>query len=299
MMKGIILAGGVGSRLYPLTAVASKQLQAVYDKPMVYYPLSTLIESGIREFCLISTPEDLPRYRRLLGDGQQWGISIEYRKQPQPGGIAQAFIIGESFIGRHSVTLILGDNIFLQADTFSRAIAEFQTGATVFGCRVKDPEQFGVVELDSRGRALSIEEKPKRPRSSYAIPGTYIYDHHVSGIAKQLKRSPRGELEIAGVNEEYLRRGQLHVYRLPPRFVWLDAGTSSTLHEASRKIESLEKKNGIKIGSPEQAAFRQGLLSANELNGLVRKMPACEYRDSLQRIVGKGRGAAGSPGCRN
>lgn len=285
-MKGIILAGGVGSRLYPLTVVASKQLQAVYDKPMVYYPLTTLIESGIRNFCLISTPDDLPRYQRLLGLGRQWGVSIEYRKQPKPAGIAQAFIIAESFIGKNSVTLILGDNIFLRADTFSRAIAEFQTGATVFGCRVKDPAQYGVVELDARGRPLSIEEKPKRPRSSYAIPGIYIYDPEVVGIAKKLKPSRRGELEIMGLNLEYLHRGQLQVYRLPPGFVWLDAGTSSTLHQASTTVEAFEKKNGIKIGCPEQSAFRQGLLTRNQLDELARKMPACEYRDSVQRMIG-------------
>src|SRR5512143_1958914 len=213
-MKGIILAGGAGSRLYPLTLVASKQLQPVYDKPMVYYPLTTLIEGGMREFCLISTPHDLPRFKQLLGDGSPWGLSIEYREQPKPQGIAQAFLIAESFIGKDAVTLILGDNVFYGSDSFYRAFAEFKGGATIFGYHVNDPERYGVVEFDSQGRAISIEEKPKQPKSNYAVPGLYIFDNQVVGIAKGLKPSPRGELEITHVNLEYLRRGQLRVHRL-------------------------------------------------------------------------------------
>ena len=211
LMKGIILAGGAGSRLYPLTLVASKQLQPVYDKPMVYYPLTVLIASGIREFCLISTPADLPRFRQLLGDGSQWGLSIEYREQAKPEGIAQAFLIAASFIGQDSVTLILGDNIFYGGDAFPRAFAEFKSGATVFAYHVKDPERYGVVEFDADGRAISIEEKPKHPTSNYAVPGIYIYDHQIVPIVQTLKPSARGELEITDVNMEYLRAGQLRV----------------------------------------------------------------------------------------
>src|SRR5271156_605170 len=213
-MKGIILAGGAGSRLYPLTLVASKQLQPVYDKPMVYYPLTTLIEGGIREFCLISTPHDLPRFKQLLGDGSAWGLTIEYREQAKPEGIAQAFLIAESFIGQDAVTLILGDNIFYAGDTFQRAFAEFKGGATIFGFHVNDPERYGVVEFDAGGKAVSIEEKPKQPKSNYAVPGLYIYDNEVASIARALKPSARGELEITAVNVEYLRRCQLCVTRL-------------------------------------------------------------------------------------
>ena len=228
-MKGIILAGGAGSRLFPLTLVASKQLQPVYDKPMVYYPLTTLIEGGIREFCLISTPHDIPRFRQLLGDGGAWGLSIEYREQAKPEGIAQAFLIAESFIGGDAVTLILGDNIFYGGDTFYKAFAEFKDGATIFGYHVNDPERYGVVAFDLNGRAISIEEKPKQPKSNYAVPGLYIFDNNVVAITKAMKPSARGELEITDVNVEYLRRGQLRVQRLNRGFAWLDAGTSSSL----------------------------------------------------------------------
>lgn len=284
-MKGIILAGGAGSRLYPLTLVASKQLQPVYDKPMVYYPLTTLIENGVREFCLISTPHDLPRFCQLLGDGSQWGISIEYREQPKPAGIAQAFLIAESFIGSDSVTLILGDNIFYGADSFREAFATFKSGATIFGYHVHDPERYGVVEFDSDGRAISIEEKPKVPKSNYAVPGLYIYDNQVLEITRNLKPSARGELEITDVNVEYLRRGCLHVHRLSRGFAWLDAGTSSSLHDASSYVQTIEKRQGIKIGCPEEAAFRSGFLSQEQIESLIEKMPNCEYRDSLKRAV--------------
>ncbi len=284
-MKGIILAGGAGSRLYPLTLVASKQLQPVYDKPMVYYPLTTLIEGGIRELCLISTPHDLPRFRQLLGDGSRFGLTIDYREQEKPAGIAQAFLIAESFIGADAVTLILGDNIFYGGDTFQRAFTEFQSGATIFGYHVHDPERYGVVEFDAEGRAISIEEKPKSPKSNYAVPGLYIYDNEIISIAKNLKPSPRGELEITAVNVEYLRRGQLRVQRLNRGFAWLDAGTSSSLHDASAYVQTIEKRAGIKIGCPEEASFRQNFVSLAQLEKIIGQIPNCEYRDYLEKEV--------------
>jgi glucose-1-phosphate thymidylyltransferase len=287
-MKGIILAGGAGSRLFPLTLVASKQLQPVYDKPMIYYPLTTLIENGVRELCVISTPQDLPRFRQLLGTGSSWGLSIEYREQARPAGIAQAFLIAESFIGADPVTLILGDNIFYGADGFKRAFADFQGGATIFGYRVHDPERYGVVEFDEAGQAISIEEKPKAPRSNYAVPGLYLYDHQVAEITRGLRPSARGEWEITDVNIAYLRRGQLRVHQLSRGFAWLDAGTSSSLHEASAYVQTIEKRQGIKIGCPEEAAFRRGFILRKELENLAERMPQCEYRDYLHRILGEG-----------
>ena len=284
-MKGIILAGGAGSRLFPLTLVASKQLQPVYDKPMVYYPLTTLIEGGIREICLISSPQDLPRFEQLLGDGRAWGLTIEYREQARPAGIAQAFLIAESFVGADPVTLILGDNVFYGGDTFPRALAEFKSGATVFGYHVNDPERYGVIEFDGQGRAISIEEKPKAPKSNYAVPGLYVFDNTVLAITKALKPSPRGELEITDVNLAYLNQGDLRVQRLPRGFAWLDAGTSSSLHEASAYVQTIEKRTGVKIGCPEEAAFRSGFLSLDQLEALVNRMPRCEYRDYLAQEV--------------
>lgn len=283
-MKGIVLAGGVGSRLYPLTQVSSKQLQPVYDKPMVYYPLTVLIASGIREICLISTPLDLPRFKQLLGDGTQWGISIEYREQEKPDGIAQAFLISEDFIGDDQVTLILGDNIFFGGDVFPRAIAEFRGGATIFAYHVNDPQRYGVVEFDRDGRAISLEEKPGQPRSNFAVPGVYIYDNQVVNIARDLKPSPRGELEITDVNKEYLRRGELRVMRMSRGTAWLDAGTSSSLHEASAYVQTIEKRQGVKLGCPEEAALYRGFMSAAQFESLVSKMPTCEYRDYLQSL---------------
>jgi glucose-1-phosphate thymidylyltransferase len=284
-MKGIILAGGAGSRLFPLTLVASKQLQPVYDKPMVYYPLTTLIEGGIRELCLISTPQDLPRFRQLLGDGSAWGLSIDYREQAKPEGIAQAFLIAESFIGKDAVTLVLGDNVFYGGDSFHKAFSDFRSGATIFGYHVNDPERYGVVQFDAQGQALSIEEKPKIAKSNYAVPGLYIYDNSVVTITKNLKPSARGELEITDVNVEFLRRGQLRVHRLGRGFAWLDAGTSSSLHEASAYVQTIEKRQGVKIGCPEEASFRQGFLSLATLEGLTTKLPKCEYRAYLEDVV--------------
>lgn len=284
-MKGIILAGGAGSRLYPLTLVASKQLQPVYDKPMIYYPLTTLIEGGIRDLCLISTPHDLPRFQQLLGDGSRFGLTIEYREQAKPEGIAQAFLIAESFIGRDSVTLILGDNIFYGGDTFQRAFSESKSGATIFGYHVNDPERYGVVEFNAAGKAVSIEEKPASPKSNYAVPGLYVFDNEVVNITKNLKPSARGELEITAVNVEYLRRGALHVQRLNRGFAWLDAGTSSSLHDASAYVQTIEKRTGIKIGCPEEAAFRQNFVSLAQLEKIISAMPNCEYRAYLEREV--------------
>ena len=284
-MKGIILAGGAGSRLYPLTLVASKQLQPVYDKPMVYYPLTTLMASGIRELCLISTPHDLPRFRQLLGDGSAWGVSIEYREQPKPAGIAQAFLIADSFIGRDAVTLILGDNIFSGDDTFPRAVADFRGGATIFAYHVHDPQRYGVVEFDASGRAVSLEEKPSQPKSNYAVPGVYLYDNEVVARAKALKPSARGELEITDLNREYLSRDQLRVHRLSRGFAWLDAGTSTSLHDASAYVQTIEKRQGVKIGCPEEAALRRGFLSTEQFEALTGAMPNCEYRDYLQSVA--------------
>jgi len=284
-MKGIILAGGAGSRLYPLTLVASKQLQPVYDKPMVYYPLTTLIEGGIRDLCLISTPHDLPRFKQMLGDGSRFGVTLEYREQPEPKGIAQAFLIGESFVGKDNVALILGDNIFYGSDVFYRKIAEFKSGAMIFGYHVHDPERYGVVEFDGEGRAISIEEKPKQPKSDYAVPGLYLYDNSVVAIAKSLKPSARGELEISDLNVVYLQRKELHVHRLSRGFAWLDAGTSSSLHDASAYVQAIEKRAGIKIGCPEEAAFRAGFLKLDQLEELTGRMPNCEYRAYLNEVV--------------
>lgn len=284
-MKAIILAGGVGSRLYPLTQVSSKQLQAVFDKPMIYYPLTVLIAAGVQDFCLVSTPYDLPRYQTLLGDGTQWGVSIEYREQPKPGGIAQAFLIGADFIGSDDVILMLGDNIFSGGDDFPQAVSNFRDGATIFAYHVKDPERYGVVEFDRNGKATSIEEKPLHPKSSYAVPGVYIYDNEVLEIARAITPSHRGELEITDVNLEYLRRGKLQVRRLSRGFAWLDAGTSTALHEASSYIEAIERRQGVKIGCPEEAALVRGFLSIHKFETLIECMPACEYSEYLRGVA--------------
>lgn len=280
-MKGILLAGGTGSRLYPLTLIASKQLQPVFDKPMVYYPLTVLIAGGIREICLISTPDELPRFRQLLGDGSQWGISLEYREQARPEGIAQAFLIASDFIGNSPVTLILGDNLFFGGDALPRALADFQSGANIFAYHVTNPQNYGVVEFDGAGQARSLEEKPVIPRSHFAVPGVYLYDTQVIEIARSLRPSARGELEITDVNREYLRLGQLRVTRLSRGFAWLDAGTSTSLFDASAFVQTIEKRQGIKLGCPEEAALRRGFMTLSQFEKLIQAMPACEYREYL------------------
>ena len=285
-MKGIILAGGSGSRLYPLSQVASKQLQAVYDKPMVYYPIVTLMENGVREFCLISTPRDLPRFEALLGDGSQWGISIEYLSQPKPEGIAQAFIIAERFIDGGPVTLILGDNIFYGPEALAKAYENFNGGAIVFAYQVNNPERYGVVEFDVNGKAISLEEKPSIPKSSFVVPGLYLYDSEVVQRAKKLEPSARGELEITALNEGYLRNGALKVHRLGRGFAWLDSGTSQSLHEAAAFVQTIEKRQGIKIGCPEEAAWSRQYIDASQFGRLLQNMPACEYKDYLNLLRG-------------
>jgi glucose-1-phosphate thymidylyltransferase len=253
----------------------------------VYYPLTVLIASGIREICLISTPHDLPRFKQLLGDGTQWGISIDYREQEKPAGIAQAFLIADDFIGEDQVVLILGDNIFFGGDAFPRAISEFQSGATVFAYHVTDPERYGVVEFDREGQAISLEEKPKQPRSNFAVPGVYIYDNSVVQIAREMKPSARGELEITDVNKEYLQRGKLRVVRMSRGTAWLDAGTSSSLHDASAYVQTIEKRQGMKLGCPEEAALHRGFLKIEDFEVLVSTMPNCEYRDYLAGLAGE------------
>ena len=283
--KGILLAGGAGSRLYPLTLVASKQLQPVYDKPMIYYPLTVLIAAGINEICLISTPQDLPRYKALLNDGKQWGINIIYKEQARPEGIAQAFLIAEDFILNDPVALILGDNIFSGGDEFPQAVNNFVGGATIFAYHVHDPQRYGVVEFDSKGKAISLEEKPNIPKSNYAVPGVYLYDNQVVAITKSTKPSLRGELEITEVNKEYLVRGNLLVHRLSRGFAWLDAGTSTSLHEASAYVQTIERRQSIKIGCPEEASFRRGFLTLLQFENLIDKIPKCEYASYLSQVA--------------
>ena len=283
-MKGIILAGGKGSRLYPLTEVVSKQLQAVYDKPMIYYPLTTLMENGVREICLISSPEDLPHFRRILKDGSQWGISINYREQSEPKGIAEALIIGESFVGEDCVCLVLGDNIFYGAQSFIDVFNNFKCGATVFAYEVNNPKEYGVIEFDNGGVVVSLEEKPEIPKSSYAVPGIYLYDNSVLKIAKSLKPSDRGELEITDVNNVYLNQKKLQVHTIKRGFAWLDSGTSQSLHDAAAFVQTVEKRQGIKIGCPEEVAFRKGFINSIQLNQLIEKMPLCDYRGYLNKM---------------
>jgi glucose-1-phosphate thymidylyltransferase len=284
-MKGIILAGGAGSRLYPLTQVASKQLQPVYDKPMIYYPLTVLIASGIREFCLISTPHDLPRFRQLLGDGSAWGISIDYREQARPEGIAQAFLIADSFIGKDPVTLILGDNLFFGGDAFPRAFAEFKSGATVFAYHVIDPERYGVVEFDKAFRALSIEEKPAQPKSNYAVTGLYFYDQQVCDIAADIKPSERGELEITDLNRLYLEAGKLNVELMGRGFAWLDTGTHASLLDAATYVRITEERQGLKICCPEEIAWRQGFITADRLREIAEPLRKSGYGEYLIKLL--------------
>ena len=277
-MKGIILAGGSGTRLYPITKGISKQLMPIYDKPMIYYPLSTLISAGIREILIITTPEDQDAFKRLLGDGSAWGLMLDYAVQPSPDGLAQAFIIGEDFIGDDSVALVLGDNIFDGAE-LSRLMGEAfdPDGGAIFAYEVSDPERYGVVSFDEHGTATAIEEKPERPQSNFAVVGLYFYDNDVVEIAKTITPSARGELEITSVNETYLRRGDLKVHRLHRGDVWLDTGTIDSMSEASSYVEVIQKRTGTIIGSPEVAAFRQGFIDAAALEGLAEPMLKSGY----------------------
>ena len=286
-MKGIVLAGGSGTRLYPLTLAVSKQMLPVYDKPMIYYPLSTLMLAGIRDILVISTPHDLPRFEELLGDGSRWGVSFSYAQQPRPEGLAQAFVIGREFVGADNVSLVLGDNIFYGqgfGELLESAVGR-KSGATVFGYYVRDPERYGVVEFDGRGTVLSIEEKPKNPRSHYAVTGLYFYDNQILDIASNLEPSGRGELEITDANLAYLERDQLHVEVMGRGMAWLDAGTHESLMQSANFIETLELRQGLKIGCPEEIAYRRGYIDDEQLERLALTMKKNSYGQYLLELL--------------
>jgi len=291
MKKAILLAGGAGTRLYPLTKIVCKQLLPIYDKPMICYPLATLMLGGLRDILIISTPKDLPMLKDFLGDGSQLGINLSYAEQPKPEGIAQAFLIGADFIGGAGVSLILGDNIFYGKLDFFREALAIESGACIFGYQVRDPERYGVVEFDGEGRAISLEEKPKQPKSHFAVPGLYVYDERVVDICKSLRPSARGELEITDLNLVYLKKNELHVRLLSRGMAWLDTGTQTSLLEAGNYIATIEHRQGLKVACLEEVALRMGFIDQTQLRTMIDRLPAAEYRDYLALVCDEGPGS--------